>query len=513
MSNKTLDILNMRDTPFPSNVESLLNTVRFFNNILNYSLIMIICTGLVAMLFNKIRDNSNIGTTYKNTLKYYILGSLIFFFSIVIIKLIFKIKTINEYSLNMNLYLKYCVNMNYRVDSFLNGFNGTLFSDVIVLLSYFSGLFCMYLLGDRDFLKSIANVPYFCIFIVITNIMVYTENLLVMFLSFEFIFLPTIYFAYSLGYVKKSDKAAKILLYWTLTGAFLVLCSLAYIYSNYKTLNYTVLVGKDFSNTERYSLMFLIFLGFGSKMPITPLHYWLTKVHVEAPAGFSIFLSGFLVKAALYCFYYFYLIFKVDGIRYFIIFITIGGFLEASVKMWNQTDFKKLIAFATIQEMNLILLFLVVKQNTLTCDFVVFIILHGLLSMFMFFLVDVLQRRLGTRNIAKISGLVSVYPELVLAIWLQIFFYVGFPLTIKFAIELQIIQILMEEFSILACPIILGINVIGALGFCKVYFSMIYGSVSINVVNIKPLTSKERYLLELLGTSLILLFFLGTLVI
>jgi NADH:ubiquinone oxidoreductase subunit 4 (subunit M) len=29
----------------------------------------------------------------------------------------------------------------------------------------------------------------------------------------------------------------------------------------------------------------------------------LTKTHVEAPAGFSIFLSGFLVKSAVYGFY------------------------------------------------------------------------------------------------------------------------------------------------------------------------------------------------------------------
>jgi len=29
----------------------------------------------------------------------------------------------------------------------------------------------------------------------------------------------------------------------------------------------------------------------------------LTKTHVEAPTGFSIFLSGFLVKSAVYGFY------------------------------------------------------------------------------------------------------------------------------------------------------------------------------------------------------------------
>ena len=46
-----------------------------------------------------------------------------------------------------------------------------------------------------------------------------------------------------------------------------------------------------------------MFLGFGFKVPIWPFHYWLTKTHVEAPSGFSMYLSGFLVKTALYGFY------------------------------------------------------------------------------------------------------------------------------------------------------------------------------------------------------------------
>ena len=71
--------------------------------------------------------------------------------------------------------------------------------------------------------------------------MVSTNNLLVMFLSFEFLFLPTIYFAYKLGYVKKIDKGTKILFYWTLFGSFLVLCNLIYLYYSYNTLNYILL--------------------------------------------------------------------------------------------------------------------------------------------------------------------------------------------------------------------------------------------------------------------------------
>jgi NADH-quinone oxidoreductase subunit M len=55
-----------------------------------------------------------------------------------------------------------------------------------------------------------------------------------------------------------------------------------------------------FSQKEIFILSLLFFVGFGVKIPVWPFHYWLTRVHVEASTGFSIFLSGFLVKAAVF---------------------------------------------------------------------------------------------------------------------------------------------------------------------------------------------------------------------
>jgi NAD(P)H-quinone oxidoreductase subunit 4 len=67
-------------------------------------------------------------------------------------------------------------------------------------------------------------------------------------------------------------------------------------------------------------------------------------------------------------------------------------------------DFKKLIAFATIQEMNIILLFLVLTNNINDYIFVVFIFIHGLLSTLMFYVVDLIQKRTSTRNLIELSG-------------------------------------------------------------------------------------------------------------
>lgn len=103
------------------------------------------------------------------------------------------------------------LNLKYIIIEF--NLNNSILSDVVVLLAFSSGLVCLYLLGEKNLSKYLSNISIFAIFLVATIFMVYTTNLLVMFLGFEFLFLPTLYYVYSHGYVQRVDKTLKILLY------------------------------------------------------------------------------------------------------------------------------------------------------------------------------------------------------------------------------------------------------------------------------------------------------------
>lgn len=139
--------------------------------------------------------------------------------------------------------------------------------------------------------------------------MVSSTNLVQMFIYFEFIFLPSLFFVYQFGYSKKVTKSILFLLTWTLTGSFLVLMALAYLWGVYGVVDFESLRLLKFSLIENTLLFICFFCGFAVKIPLWPFYYWLIKVHVEAPTGFSIFLSGFLVKTAFYCLTFFILFF------------------------------------------------------------------------------------------------------------------------------------------------------------------------------------------------------------
>lgn len=385
------------------------------------------------------------------------------------------------------------------------------FSDAILILSFIVGLVCLELLGPKDIFKSINNISIFFLFNFFVTIMVTTNNLLIMFISFEFIFLPTVYFAYTLGYSKKIDVASEMLTYWTLFGSFLVLCNLAYLFYKYNTLNHLYLSQKNFSKTETAFLFFNFLIGFGIKVPIAPLHHWLLKVHVESPTAFSIYLSGFLVKSALYCLYMFISIFNNNDLYVSIILWVLYSLIISTLGLARQVDVKKLIAWATIQEMSFMLVFLIFKQIFLTHTCVLFILLHGLMSSYMFYVVDMLQRRYKTRSLQHIKGLNLLFPEFTKYVWFLVLLFSGFPLTIKFFIEWSLISLLIETNRFLLITVLFFVNFLGVIFFCKVMFTIIYGSPTDikKDADFYEIQKKEKVILQmLLYTILILLLVL-----
>lgn len=358
----------------------------------------------------------------------------------------------------------------------INFIFSTSFGDSILLLSILVGIICLDILGPKNFFFLINNVSIFLLFQFFVFWMVSTDDLLYMFLSFECIFLPTIYFAYKLGYSKKIDKSAKVLFIWTLSGSFLVLCSISYLYYTYNTTNWLFLSKVNFSKNELIFLFLCIFLGFSVKLPLVPFHYWLLKVHVESPTAFSIFLSGFLVKSAFYCLFMFCSIIQIAEWKIYISICALYSLVIASVGLARQLDIKKLVAWATIQEMSFMTLFLLFKSFFLNNTCILFLILHGLMSSYMFFLVDILQKRFKSRNALFIQGTHLRLPKLTKYIWFLILLFSGFPLTVKFIIEWNLISLSININFLVLIIVCIFVNFLGAIFFCKIMFNILYGT-------------------------------------
>lgn len=90
--------------------------------------------------------------------------------------------------------------------------------------------------------------------------------------------------------------------------------------------------------------------------------------------------------------------------------------------------------------------------------------------------------------------------------------FTGLPYSIKFILEVSIFSILFSFNGIIAAVVIIGMNVIGMLGFSKNLFNALFGAPVVTDYVIYDLTKRELILYLFLITNLFGLNFLTLIV-
>lgn len=209
------------------------------------------------------------------------------------------------------------------------------------------------------------------------------------------------------------------------------------------------------------------------------------------------FLSGFLVKTAVYGFYKITVLLGNNVNTTFFLTVCLIGIIDSSLKMWGQTDLKKLVAYCTIQEMNLIYLTLNWGDTSIIINGILFVLMHGSLSTLMFFLVDCVQRRFNSRSVVEISGILQITPILGISILLMCVIFSGLPGSLKFNCEFYLFCSLFSMSPILTFLLFLITNVIGLIGFSKCWFNVTFGTLLKNFKTTPfDLNIKEIYIIS-----------------
>ncbi len=162
-------------------------------------------------------------------------------------------------------------------------------------------------------------------------------------------------------------------------------------------------------------------IAFAVKVPVWPFHTWLPDAHTEAPTAGSMILAGVLLKLGAYGFLRLVLpLYPLEARLYsgwLAAFATLAIILGA-LGAFGQTDFKRLVAYSSINHMGFVVLGVAVAAwATGTIDSIIAvngavlqIVTHGLSSAGMFFLVGVIYERTHTRNLNDFGGLYAVLP-------------------------------------------------------------------------------------------------------
>ena len=103
----------------------------------------------------------------------------------------------------------------------------------------------------------------------------------------------------------------------------------------------------------------LIFIGFGTKAGLVPMHTWLPDAHSKAPAPVSAIFSGFMLSLAVYGIIRFSIIVRAYDpnlvSNLFMIFGSVS-LVVAAIFIAFQKDIKRLLAYSSIENMGIVVL-------------------------------------------------------------------------------------------------------------------------------------------------------------
>src|SRR5213596_3567038 len=101
-----------------------------------------------------------------------------------------------------------------------------------------------------------------------------------------------------------------------------------------------------------------LFLGYGTKIGLFPLHAWLPDSHAEGPTPISAVLSGLLLNVALYALLRFKMLLAANpaAIAPGPLMITLGliSLIFAAFMLYRRRDIKRMFAYSSIEHMGII---------------------------------------------------------------------------------------------------------------------------------------------------------------
>nr|YP_001427350.1 NADH dehydrogenase subunit 4 [Mesobuthus martensii]ABC71914.1 NADH dehydrogenase subunit 4 [Mesobuthus martensii] len=288
-----------------------------------------------------------------------------------------------------------------------------LLSFTLILLSIFISALMILSTSLLENKNSFLNITLILLFFLLLSFS--SSNLMLFYISFEAVILPTFLMISFWGAQPERLKASLYLFFYTLSASLPLLVAFMFLYLKNSSLNFFYL---NLSFSMKLSLFWslLMLLAFLVKLPMFLTHLWLPKAHVEAPVAGSMILAAILLKLGGFG------ILRVSNFMYplikslsFPIFsIALLGGILTSIICLLQTDMKALVAYSSVCHMSLLLGGAFTLSEWGAKGSLSMMISHGLCSSALFLLVTLFYNRTHTRSIFFTRGALSIFPSLML---------------------------------------------------------------------------------------------------
>ncbi len=235
------------------------------------------------------------------------------------------------------------------------------------------------------------------------------QDMLVFYAFFEAMLIPLYVLIGVWGGAGRTRATLKFVLY-TMAGSLLMLAAVVVYGLQAGTFD---LVDAA-PSTSRW-----IWLGFAAafavKAPLFPFHGWLPDAYRESPPEVAGLLSGVISKAGAYGFLRILIVKLPEPTHWFrpaVLVLAAIGLVYGSLLAFRAPDFRGVVAYSSLAQLGLITLGLF-SGNQLAFDGAILqMIAHGLISVALFLLAGMIERRTTTGDFARLGGMAKGRPAL-----------------------------------------------------------------------------------------------------
>lgn len=287
-------------------------------------------------------------------------------------------------------------------------------------------LYSIYYLSDREALGHFY--VYLLMFMGAMLGVVFSDNMMVLYVFWELTSISSFLLIAFWYHRKQSRYGAQKSLLITVSGGLAMLVGfimLQVMTGSFSVRENIAVIGEFTSHALFIPAMILILLGAFTKSAQFPFHIWLPDA-MEAPTPVSAYLhSATMVKAGIYLVARFTPVFGGEAIWFYVV-SSVGIFtlFWGSFNAVRQTDLKALLAYSTVSQLGLVMSLFGLGSAALNSGYsensvfyaqatfaaLFHLINHSTFKGALFMVVGIVDHNVGTRDVRRLGGLMSLMP-------------------------------------------------------------------------------------------------------
>ena len=296
---------------------------------------------------------------------------------------------------------------------------------------------------------------------------------------------------------------------YTIGGSLIMLLGIIYMFlqTPYKSFGIDSFYTVDLDASTQSWVFWAFFIAFAIKMPVFPFHTWQPDTYTEAPTTGTMLLSGIMLKMGLYGVIRWLIPIAPFGFQQWgqtAIILSIIGIVYASLIAFTQKDVKRLVAYSSIAHVGLIAAGIFAWNVQGLQGAMIQMINHGINVFGLFFILDIIIRRLNTRDLSTMGGIAKVAPQFAIAFLIILLGTVALPLTNGFIGEFLLL-LGVYKYNIWAAAISGLTIILGAVYMLRTYQRIMLGETNDATATFSEICGTEKAVLFIVCALVILI--------